>query len=428
MKRLIFTYCICLLLTLQGFAQKGFQTQVDFGAGIHSMLFTPEAGEMNLSMGGKLGVTESYYLNDHIGVGVGLYANLHGTKFSLSQDSLSGVLQDTLNEFTYQLNTKVRLNEYIKMFSIDIPLSFRTRFDLNDKWDLRTNIGATFNLPVSRTFDKKGYQTTTAHYIEPNITFHDMPNHGFYTDSVDTSHDFWMQGFGISPFVEVGVSRNITHKCRLYVGAYCSYGISNLLEGNKNYYASKTTSTALSPAITTKANLISAGINIGIIFKNGKEYVETYYDSIPFINEIELDTIVEEVAVIDTLPCIDFVDSIEIKVDTIVAPQKVSKPVFKGRKVRLICTHGVKATFYIREPLNEEFSADVERKLNMIAKSMMENPIEKVVIFSEGKHLDLDNVNAKKKEVTFLYRIKKYLITKGVHSSQIVFGMDGSKK
>lgn len=437
MKKGILTF-ISLLCILKGIAQNGFMGTFDLGFGAHTMKYNVAEGEYSPSFGVEIGGTCSYYFTNNIGVGIGSYLGLYQSKYTLSHEYTSSILYDTDNDYTYQTNLDVSLDEKHKLLMLNIPISFRAKFNFGDDWCFYANEGAMLNIPVYTHYKSSLTQTSTAHYFEPNIDFHDMPNHGFSTESYNQKGDFKLNKLGFSPFVEVGVSRPISTKCSLYLGLYFSYNVTNLLKDNKNDFAYfepgyvPSSSTAFASNLTNDLKSLSLGMNIGIIFKENIKRVQTYDDSLSVLEEIaqEPDTLLS-LPVLDTIPCIDFEevnnDTLNVVTPHEIEVKKVVKRIDKSKKVRLLCTHGVKTLLVFKESLSEEFSPEVTKKLNNIAKSMVANPTEKVVIFSENTQRS-NNIYAVKKEVTFLYKIKKYLVSCGVKSSQIVFSMDGSNK
>ncbi|MBQ0031064.1 MAG: hypothetical protein KBT32_11635 [Bacteroidales bacterium] len=274
MKKLILTYCICLLSIVQCFAQRGWQGMLDLGVGSHAMKYDPNTGSSKPSIGGKIGTTDSYFITNHIGFGLGLYLNYHQTRYSFRDSHQSDILTDSLNKFTYLLKSSLSIEETQRLLTADLPVSFRTKFSLNNDWELCANLGLAVGLPIWKKYETTEKQNTTAHYIEPNIDFHDMPNHGFSTGNGSKEGDFWMRKMNIAPFIEVGLSKAMSSKHSLYMGLYYSYGISNLLKGNRNdeIELGNTTkgSTALASNVTDKLTLSTIGLNVGIIF-NGKD-------------------------------------------------------------------------------------------------------------------------------------------------------------
>ncbi|MBP5423325.1 MAG: hypothetical protein J6Y78_12885 [Paludibacteraceae bacterium] len=278
MKKIVYVISFAALFILNVAALqaqvRGSQLRVDAGVGMNTLFYEPSIGERTNGLGGRLGLTYSYYFKERLGIGIGAYGNLFNSKYSLTgHDFYDGSYTTDEANYGYQYSKSsyLRLSEQQRMISVSIPVSLKYRFEIGWKWDMRLNAGVAVEIPVARRYYSDGDLSLSAYYKELNIRFHDMPNHGLFTDSYREDGAFKSANIGVSPFVEIGFSHRVTEQVRFYLGLYASYGVMNYLRNNPNpvFYdgddVNSRPQNVFASDVTEEMHPFCAGLSIGFI-------------------------------------------------------------------------------------------------------------------------------------------------------------------
>ena len=153
-------------------------------------------------------------------------------------------------------------------------------------------LGAQYNMTHSNAmFDDQDF-TVVSGYVHPddgqtfdiysradvtNVTYRDMPNHGFYTFDMDVDKDIDNVKMGVSAIADLGFNYALSEKWGLYLGIYGGYAINNMLKEAKNQELFAANHPAYNGVLNSNQinnlHLLNLGAKIGINF-GWKPYID----------------------------------------------------------------------------------------------------------------------------------------------------------
>jgi hypothetical protein len=287
MKHTLLTVC-CLLvmtatMTAQNVRKKGRSHELSiYGLiGYSPMVYTLNQNGYYVSgsMGGGAGLGYTFNINYSLGIVTGVEMATYGAEASF--DDVSGkYTAETGNReirFSYSL-TNYREKQSITVFSIPVMARYgRLLRLLGGTVRFYAAGGFKFGFPISAKADvTPGMATTSGYYPHEDITYANMPHHGFVSNTVlpDTKKDLEL-GLSTALALETGVRFILTNKINLYAGAYFDYGLNSirktdsrrLLEYNSSNEATFIHNSVFDTDLANKVNLMSIGLKLRIGFK-----------------------------------------------------------------------------------------------------------------------------------------------------------------
>jgi len=164
-----------------------------------------------------------------------------------------------------------------RVLALEIPLGLYFRTDFSYRLGMVAGLGAKLIMPLRSRFEiQEGSYEITGYYPEDNVTFTQLPHHGFY----DNSPRF-KDGIDTKPvlgvYAEYGLNIKFTERLWGYAGVYFNYGITDMAkehvsdlgairEDFNNGYKGVLNSSAVD-----KANFMAAGLKLGITLPFGKK-------------------------------------------------------------------------------------------------------------------------------------------------------------
>lgn len=261
---------LVLLFALSGTIHAQSQyIDANLGGGLHSLQFDPGIGDHSPGWGGRIGISYSYFFNEHWGAGAGL-----GLAYYQSKCTMNGLDQslecDTVND-----NENYLLKSYYsgwkerqKMLVCELPIGGYYQTNINNGWDFVGGAGFVLQLPVWSKYEvTDGSIKTEGYYLDQHLLVTDLPHHGFGTDE-KRYKDRMETNIGIGVFAEAGARYWVKDNLALYGGLYGSYELTDAVDGhnpklhdaNGNYHGT------LASNQVGKVSLASFGIKLGVTF------------------------------------------------------------------------------------------------------------------------------------------------------------------
>lgn len=216
----------------------GFNTQ----GGMCGMFSWAESNEIEKSIGGLCEIGGQYRLyHQHFLFDVGV-----GAQYAYVNDYLKDINTDEWlidDEDEPYLGHLIYTNRHDLSHQLSVVLPVRVGFEYNRFYFLT---GAKISARVYGTAHEEGRRSTTGDYTYYMETFHDMPEHGFYSgeeysldpQSVSSKTNVFFSlemGGRLGEFFEgVGFQRNASKK-RYYLGAVAEFGLLDLSRQQMNY-------------------------------------------------------------------------------------------------------------------------------------------------------------------------------------------------
>jgi len=252
-------------------AQISHEVSVSGGGGLGTLNYKLPSGKKTLGLGGEVGVEYTCYFLKFVGLHTGLDVGFYNAKAKLNgakviTNDLTDNEGDRFNMHTTLYNYKESQNAVI----LSIPLMVHFQLGLKHKFYAKG--GFKFGFPI-----KSEYKVSNA----------TLTNEGYYPDYENGLKEPAFAGYGtfnninakgklplkvsVAFALEAGMKWNVAKILALYVGAYFDYGLNNIAKNKPfmNYNAQKpaefTTNSAI-PALSSKMNLMAAGLKLRIGF------------------------------------------------------------------------------------------------------------------------------------------------------------------
>jgi hypothetical protein len=285
MRNIFLTVCSLLIFTAataQHYRRYGQESRHElsiYGLGGYSPvnLSLDGGGSKRGGMGGGAGLGYTFNINSSLRILTGVEMAVYGTEVSFG--NVSGEYVEETGEkqlqFSYSLNG---YNEKQSITVFSIPLMTQYSLPLGSgSTKFYASGGFKLGFPLrAKTDIMPGTATTSGYYAHENITYLNLPQHGFVTNAAlrNVKQDL-KPGFSAALALETGVRFSLTDRINLYTGVYFDYGLNSiqktgdrhLLEYDSDNEATLKHNSVLDTGLVSKANLISAGLKLRIGFK-----------------------------------------------------------------------------------------------------------------------------------------------------------------
>lgn len=244
---------------------------ISLGGGLHTMMTDPANGHSEKGFGGLF---EAKYecVPKMVGFGVGLKLSLKNAATTANYSTQTTYFHpdNTMNcELTTTFN---EWHEKERMFSFEVPVQFIISTGTQKPWNFHAGIGASLSLPIGGKYEVDGGSFTTSGKFEQtyDVVFQDrIYGHGFgVTNAKDIEKgkiDYSI--IGVNACVDLGMLRNLSDLCSLYMGLYGSYGLLNTCkESNAKLYNGDEYTGLYNSDQVSKITPIEGGLKIGVYF------------------------------------------------------------------------------------------------------------------------------------------------------------------
>lgn len=204
------------------------------GGGLGSPLHSAVHGDAALGLGFGAGLHYAHFFGRHFGFGLGVnYNRLHGATTYDFTETTVGLTHASNPGVTYDLVTTYDgWRERQMLGFLSVPLELLWRWELGERSWLVAGLGAQLELPLhGRYTADEGTYATTGYFPAIGHTVENLPQHGFGSYNADTEADIEGLKPAVSLVADLGVRLPLGDRWGLYVGAYGTFGLTNMLDG-----------------------------------------------------------------------------------------------------------------------------------------------------------------------------------------------------
>lgn len=204
------------------------------GGGLGSPLHSAVHGDAALGLGFGAGLHYAHFFGRHFGLGLGVnYNRLHGATTYDFTETTAGLTHASNPGVTYDLVTTYDgWRERQMLGFLSVPLELLWRWELGERSWLVAGLGAQLELPLhGRYTADEGTYATSGYFPAIGHTVENLPQHGFGTYNADTEADIEGLKPAVSLVADLGVRLPLGDRWGLYVGAYGTFGLTNMLDG-----------------------------------------------------------------------------------------------------------------------------------------------------------------------------------------------------
>ena len=204
------------------------------GGGLGSPLHSAVHGDAALGLGFGAGLHYAHFFGRHFGLGLGVnYNRLHGATTYDFTETTAGLTHTSNPGVTYDLVTTYDgWRERQMLGFLSVPLELLWRWELGERSWLVAGLGAQLELPLhGRYTADEGTYATTGYFPAIGHTVENLPQHGFGSYNADTEADIEGLKPAVSLVADLGVRLPLGDRWGLYVGAYGTFGLTNMLDG-----------------------------------------------------------------------------------------------------------------------------------------------------------------------------------------------------
>jgi hypothetical protein len=283
MRNIFLTVC-CLIVFTAATAQDAQRNEQKHELSIYGLggyspvnLALDSRGSKSGSMGGGAGLGYTFNINQSLGIVTGLEMTVHGAEITF--DNIPGEYVEGTGEgelhFMYSLRN-YKEKQSITVFSIPVMAQYSLPLGSGSA-KFYASGGFKLGFPLSAKADiEPGTAKTSGYYPHENITYENLPQHGFVTDAAlrNVKQDL-KPGFSAALALEAGARFSLNDRIDLYTGVYFDYGLNSIHKTGDRHILeydsfNETTfkhNSVLDTGLVSKANLLSAGLKLRIGFR-----------------------------------------------------------------------------------------------------------------------------------------------------------------
>ena len=180
--------------------------QLNLGGGVHTYLYEAKDAQAGIGFGGLFEAQYQLMFNHNIGIALGAQiSNL--TAYTTYNNPFTYSTQHEDNGETYDRTVGyANWKERQLALAVSVPFQFIIRAPINLDWAFQAGIGASYDLPIYSKFKVvDGAYRTEGYFPSTNVTYQDLPNHGFSTYSDHPEGDFTLRPT-VSGLLDMSVS------------------------------------------------------------------------------------------------------------------------------------------------------------------------------------------------------------------------------
>jgi hypothetical protein len=271
MKRLIF-FTVIMALASAARAQE-FYLQLDGGyGGVHQQI---NKAKSSGGIAGSVGAGYVWYFQPQLGIGGGLTMTLYKQQFSIKDQTRieSGVVDDRGSAFLFT-QTVDGYREQQTFSAFQIPLFFQFNSSETEFSGFYGRVGAKIMLPMAYKFKASAVQLIgEGYYPDTQVTFTDVPGHGFGAQSDWTGRGVYTTKTGVVASLEGGYRFSL-NGAALYIGAYVDFGLSNIVRNEtaqplSGYLPTTVLNRPANGLLATEVSPRSKPLSVGVSLKLG---------------------------------------------------------------------------------------------------------------------------------------------------------------
>ena len=210
-KRIFIVVVIALCSSVSGYALSSF-FELSAGGGWSSLgygLTTATQPGLHAVQKGSYGfnahIGYGLQFTRHIGVGIGVDLARYGANARLDGQALWQEVVDTEGEAYNHITAVSGWSDRQELYMIEIPLALYLRFPVATDVRLYGAVGVKACIPLMKKASYSGMIRHEGFYEPWMLTIRDVPNHGFYTATMDGRYDLQTAKYTIGAFIKFGV-------------------------------------------------------------------------------------------------------------------------------------------------------------------------------------------------------------------------------
>lgn len=210
-KRKFIIVLLALCYSVSGYSLSSF-FEISGGGGWSSLgygLKSTDQPALNVSQNGSYGfnahIGYGLQFTRNIGVGIGVDFARYGATAKIGGQAIWQGVTDTEGEMYNHIALINKWTDRQEIYMLEIPLSLYVRFPIATDVRIYGQIGAKACLPMIGKAHYSGSISHQGEYEPWMMTLTNIPNHGFYTSTVDRKYDLQMSKFTMAAFVKIGI-------------------------------------------------------------------------------------------------------------------------------------------------------------------------------------------------------------------------------
>lgn len=268
----------------------------DIGGGLHTIQFNPLNGKHKVGAGfrANAGCVFMFDYNWGLSTGLGLAKYASKAVYNNSMESVYAY-DSTLNMLNPKISPNYEFRAYYSNFTekqnllqLEIPIMAYYQFPIiTGKMNIVGRGGFRFGVPLLTKYKLvKGTIETRKYIPETGVELADtngvLAHHGIFKKEMDGQKGkVKVNPVNLSLALEAGVDYKLTRSLTAYAGVYFGYCLTNIYKESLKSVTQPTNSNKLEYNSTLQSNqidrasLLSAGVNVGIVWDYHAAYVRT---------------------------------------------------------------------------------------------------------------------------------------------------------
>lgn len=265
MKHRIIITVLFLVTSTVSFSQKH-QIGASIGGGMQTLFYKPTIADHKQGFGGTMSVDYQYFLQKQWSIGSGICISSYAAKSYIDTSIGETQHDDTHNEDFEYRTTYNEWTEKQNFLQLEIPIAVYYHYEINKAWNLQCGFGSKVAFPLFNNYKVKGENYETSGYYESTgVEYKDMPQHGFYTQEANLKGKADVHIADVQLFTDLGIAYVINSSMDIYVGLYCSYGLtSQVNDSNTNLLSAGDYTGMLSSSEVNSLHNFALGAKVGI--------------------------------------------------------------------------------------------------------------------------------------------------------------------
>lgn len=252
---------------------------LSLGGGLNTILSQPAVdqplevgteGAESLLKPGFMASTRFLYFfgSGHFGIGSGADFYLYRSQITLNGKVITPSYDETNGQSFDLIQTFTGWEEKERIFTFEFPLGAYYKAIFSDKANMVLGLGGKLVVPAFSRFSVTGSYDVSGHYPQTDVTISNLPHHGFVS-SQPVANAGLNTSVAFSVYGELGFNVALSENLLFHIGLYGNYGVTEIM-GKKKTKADLwddymvDTESILSSSLVEKANLLSAGVKLGV--------------------------------------------------------------------------------------------------------------------------------------------------------------------
>lgn len=234
---------------------------------INALSYQTDNYEWNVTNGYGLtaGVSIQYFLNDNIGVGIGLCYDSYKASFNLDGTFQDNKFSTDINGDSFHKIINASIDSVVSLNYITIPITFNYISGKPGKFGFYIDAGFMASYVISSTYSIKGNYKYSGYYPSnpAAIQYLEITDLGFYNkENINETDDIASSSLNLLLYASVGISIPIGYFSSINIGPEIIYGLSDIMGDRSNYIDIFGNSTSNQATKTQKI-----GLKIGFVYK-----------------------------------------------------------------------------------------------------------------------------------------------------------------